>query len=283
MKFRKTAILGVGLMGGSFALAMRKGSLSETIVGYGRNESNLARAREKGIIDAFETDPARACQGADLVVLCTPVGRFASLAEEVRGSLGNGAIVIDLGSVKGGLVRRLEDIMPEGVHYVGCHPIAGSERSGADAADGSLYQRALCVITRTGRTDPEALGRVQELWRALGAETRTMDPDEHDKVYALVSHMPHLIAYALVNTVADLDGSFLDFAGQGFKDTTRIASSAPGMWRDICLMNRDNLLDLAGRFSDNLDRLCALLRAGDSEGIEAAFERARKLREKLEN
>jgi prephenate dehydrogenase len=177
----------------------------------------------------------------------------------------------------------MEGLMPSGARFVGCHPIAGSERSGIGAASEDLFKGATCIITRTGRTDEDAFKEVSALWEGLGSEITVMSPEEHDRVYALVSHMPHLLAYALMNTVAEIDGSYVEFAGQGFKDTTRIASSSPDIWRDICMMNRDNLLELIERFKDNMDRLSLHLRAGDAEALEEAFRRARALRETIEN
>jgi prephenate dehydrogenase len=283
MTFEKATILGVGLIGASMALAMKKNSLCARVTGYGRTEGNLLRARELRIIDSYELDPAKACEGADLVVFSTPPARFASLAGEVRESLKEGAIVIDVGSVKGKLVHEMEGLMPPGARFVGCHPIAGSERSGIDAASGDLFKGAKCIITRTGGTDGDAFQEVSALWEGLGSDVTVMSPEEHDRVYALVSHVPHLLAYALMNTVAEIDGSYVEFAGQGFKDTTRIASSSPDIWRDICLMNRDNLLELIERFKDNMDRLSLHLRAGDAEALEEAFRRARALRETIEN
>jgi prephenate dehydrogenase len=283
IRYDKLAILGVGLMGASLALAMRKHSLCGSVSGYGRTEGNLAKAKDRGIVDSYHLDPAEACSDADLVVFCTPVGRFESLAAEIRGSLKKGATVIDVGSIKGGLVRRMEALMPEGVRFVGCHPIAGSERSGIEVSDGDLFKGATCVITNTDRTDLEALGGIREMWETLGSKVKMMGPEEHDRVYALVSHIPHLVAYALVNTVGDVDGSYLGYAGQGFKDTTRIASSSPDLWRDICMHNRDNMLDFIGRFRDNLDKLGNCLKSGDSEGLEEAFNRARALRALLDD
>lgn len=282
-RYGKLAVLGVGLMGGSLALAMRKYALCGSVSGYGRTEGNLVRARERGIVDSYHMDPAEACRDADLVAFCTPVGRFESLASEIRGSLKKGATVIDVGSIKGGLVRRMEDLMPEGVRFVGCHPIAGSERSGIDDSDGDLFKGATCIITNTDRTDPDALKEVRAVWETLGSKVKMMGPEEHDRVYALVSHIPHLVAYALVNTVGDVDGSYLSYAGQGFKDTTRIASSSPDVWRDICMHNRDNMLDFIWRFRDNLDKLGNCLKKGDSEGLEEAFHRARALRALLDD
>jgi prephenate dehydrogenase len=283
MMFEKAAVLGVGLIGASLALAMKGKSLVGHVVGHGRSEANLKLARERGIIDSYELDAARACRGADLVVYATPVGAFKQMARSIKGSLKEGAIAIDVGSVKGSLVRDIEGLSPEGAHFVACHPIAGSESSGIDAASGKLFEGRLCIICRTERTDHGAFDRVSGLWRAVGSRIEVMDPFTHDKVFGLVSHLPHVIAYALMNTVADVDPGSLGYAGNGFKDTTRIAASSPAIWRDICALNRGNLLKYLDAFKTNIDDLLTLLRDGDLDGLEAAFERARGLRRGVED
>ncbi len=273
--------MGVGLIGASFALAARKQGLAGHIAGFGRSEDNLRKAKERGIIDSYDLDPAAACRDSDLVMLSTPVGYFTELARKCAGSLKDGAIVTDAGSVKGRLVSELEALMPAGVRYVGGHPIAGSERSGSEAADAELFRDAKCILTPTSCSDKRAVEMVAGIWRRLGAQVITMDPDAHDRIYAAVSHLPHLLAYAMINAVADTDPAYLAYGGQGLKDTTRIAASSPEMWRDICLLNRDNLLDLMLVFQKQLDSLGRHLRAGDSASLEREFERARALRETL--
>ncbi len=283
MGFEKITILGVGLIGASFALAMKKHALCTHVTGYGRTESNLIKAKERAIIDSYEMNAKKACEGSDLVVFATPVGKFTSLAAEIKESLKNGAIVIDVGSVKGDLLYEMEALMPDGVRFVGCHPIAGSERSGVDASTGELFNGALCVITRTEKSDDNAVEKIAEIWRTFGSIVEIMTPEEHDRIYGLVSHVPHLVAYALVNTVADIDASYLRFAGQGFKDTTRIASSSPDIWCDISLLNRENLLKFIELFKVNIDKLSLCLKTSDSECLREAFSKARALRESIEN
>jgi prephenate dehydrogenase len=277
--FNRITILGVGLIGASFALAVKKHGLCKEAVGYGRKEENLRRAKEKKIIDSFELDPAEACNGSDLIVFATPVGIFSDIAKKIHDSLKKNAIVTDVGSVKGKLVHDMETMMPEGVFFVGGHPIAGSDRSGIDAAAAEIFHGAKCIITPTGHTDQNTLQKVIALWEKFGSVIKIIDPDEHDRIYAAVSHLPHLIAYEIVNTVADIDSSYLNLSGQGFKDTTRIASSHPELWRDICLLNKDNLLAYVEIFKKNLDRVSQYLRAQDSESLEKDFRKARTLRE----
>jgi len=279
MHFDKVTILGVGLIGASFALALRKHNLCSEITGYGRSEQNLRKAKEKGIIDSFELDPAKACNGADIVVFATPVGTFTSISEKIRSTLKKNAVVTDVGSVKGKLVRDMEKLVPPGVFFIGGHPIAGSDRSGIDTAAAEIFDGAKCIITPTENTDKNALEKVTALWKNFGSIIRLLDPDEHDRIYAAVSHLPHLIAYEIMNTVSDMNESYLAFSGQGFMDTTRIASSRPELWRDICILNKDNLLESIEIFKNNLDRVSQYLRAYDSESLERDFKRARTLRE----
>ena len=279
--FNKVTILGVGLLGASFSLALKKNSLCKTITGCGRNRENLQRAKERNIIDSFETDPVAACRDADLVILSTPVGSFLGLAQTIAPALKRGAVLTDVGSVKGTLVRDLERIMPKGVHYIGVHPIAGSDRSGIDSANVELFRDAKCIITPTESSDPSALEKIQALWKAVGTQIVMLNPEEHDRIYAAVSHLPHLLAYALVNTVADMDGSYLAFSGKGFMDATRIASSSEEVWNDICMLNRENLIDALAVFQKTLERLDQYLKAGNSDSLKNEFRKARAMRENI--
>jgi len=277
--FNRVTIIGVGLIGASFAIALRKYKLCDQITGYGRSPENLQKAKEKAMIDSFELDPAKACDSSDLVLFATPVGSFIDIAKRIRSSLNRGVLVTDVGSVKGKLVSDLEALMPEGVCFVGGHPIAGSDRSGIATAEADIFNGAKCIITPTDKTDKNALEKVIALWNALGSTVKLINPDEHDRIYASVSHLPHLIAYLIVNTVADIDSSYLKFSGQGFIDTTRIASSSPELWRDICILNKENLLESIEIFKNNLDRASQYLRAYDSESLERDFKKAQALRE----
>lgn len=281
MLFRKTAILGVGLLGASLALAMRKKGLTEEISGFGRSLNNLKEAKARGIIDScFPNDPAGCVAGADLVVFATPVGVFGEIAQAVKGSLEKGSIQMDVGGVKGRLVYELQDALPR---FVGCHPIAGGERPGIESASERLFEGSKCIITKTDKTDAGAADALEGLWRAVGCEIEFMDPYEHDEIYALVSHLPHIIAYCLVNTVKDSNGDLIMFAGKGFKDSTRIAMSSPELWRDICQMNRDNLLRFINLFRKNLERVEDLIDGRDPDALEREFDSARALRSRIKN
>lgn len=279
--FDKVTIIGVGLIGASLSLAMKKNKLCGTVCGFGRNRENLIRAKERGIIDSFESDPVSACKDSDLIMLSSPVGSFQDIVKKASVSFKKGAVVTDAGSVKGKLVYEIEKIMPEGVHYIGGHPIAGSDRSGIDVSSEALFRDAKYIITPTKNSDAGSLQAVTDLWESLGSEVITMTPEDHDKVYAAVSHLPHLIAYNIMNTVAEIDTSYLEFCGQGFKDSTRIASSSSELWRDICMMNRENLIEMITVFQKNLETLGQYLRASDADSIEKEFSKARTLRESI--
>ncbi|HET6514288.1 MAG TPA: prephenate dehydrogenase/arogenate dehydrogenase family protein [Thermodesulfovibrionales bacterium] len=282
MFFNKVAILGVGLIGASLALALRNKGLCRSVHGYGRTEENLRRARERGIIDDYSMDADKACDHADLIVLATPVGSFHTIIGEVRGSLKKGAVITDVGSVKGSMVHELESLVREGTYYIGSHPIAGSDKSGIDDARPDLFRQALCVVTPTETTDSLARDRIISLWERLEGRVEVMDPYRHDEIFGAVSHLPHIVAYALVNTVDTFDPGCIGYAGQGFKDTTRIAMSSPEMWRDIVIFNRDNLIRLTGMLRENLDRIATMLENKDAAGIERTFSEARELRKGIE-
>lgn len=279
--FDKIAILGVGLIGGSFALAARQRGLCKSIVGFGRREESLRRAQELEIIDEYSLDAARACIDADLIVFAVPVGLFKELALKVTASLKKGAIVTDVGSVKGMLIFEMESLMPQGVHYVGSHPITGSENSGIEDARANLFVGAHCILTPTESTDRKALLSITGLWRIIGCKTGEMTPFRHDEIYAAVSHFPHLVAYALVNSIDSVDPEFIQYAGQGFKDTTRIAMSSPEMWRDISIHNKENLLKLSKLFRERLELFDRLLASGDPSGLEKEFRNAKEARSRL--
>lgn len=281
MAFPKTAVLGVGLLGASFSLAAKKKGICNHVIGFGRSRENLERAKSMGIINVVAPDPASACSDADLVVLAAPTGSFIELVKQASPAFKKGTIVTDVGSVKGDLVAELEKLMPPGVHFIGSHPIAGSDRSGIDSAHADLFRDALCVVTPTKQSDPSALKSVMALWSDLGAKVMSMDPSEHDRIYAAVSHLPHLIAYAMVNTVSDIDQSYLSYCGQGFKDMTRIAASSPDNWTDISLLNRENLIEMIALFRENLNRMEAHLKTAAVDELRQEFIRASTLRKNI--
>jgi prephenate dehydrogenase len=277
--FERVTILGVGLIGASFALAMKKYAFCNHLIGHGRRIENLKKAKEIGIIDSFELDLAKACADSDFILFATPVGTFMDIAKKICLVLKNGVLLTDVGSVKGRLVHDMEALMPKGASFIGAHPIAGSSRSGIDTAAAEIFMGAKCIITPTEKTSKSTLEKLIHIWKTFGCNVELVNPDEHDRIYAMVSHLPHLVAYAIVNAVSDVDGSYLKFSGQGFLDTTRIASSSPELWRDICILNKDNLLRSVEIFKNNLERLSQYLRVSDFESLEREFEKARTLRE----
>ena len=285
--FQQMTIVGVGLIGGSLGMICKQQGLVKTIVGAGRRVKNLKRAVELKAIDRYATDLAEAAAGSDLLVLATPVDTFEAALRACAPRLAPGAIVTDVGSVKGPLVERMEALVPDGIRVVGTHPIAGNEKTGVEAASLDLFRDALCILTPTSQTDPEALAKVRRLWEACGTRTREMEPLLHDRVLAAVSHLPHVLAFALVNATAtfqERNMPYLDlqaFAGGGYKDTTRIAASSPEMWRDICLWNRDNLLHQIELYEARLNHIKAILKASDAEGLVHEFRVAKQRREKI--
>ncbi len=286
LHFRKVAIIGVGLIGGSLALAMREQGLVTEVVGVGRGVENLEKAIELGIIDSYSTDVCEGVKDADLVFLAVPVLSIASVIKTAAGSLKQGAIVTDGGSVKETVLRDAKKVLPGGVHFIAGHPIAGTEFSGAAAAFATLYQGKKCILTPDSDTDAEALSAVRGIWESVGSIVTEMAPKTHDAILGAVSHLPHVIAYALVNTVDGTDAgdrTAIDYSGGGFKDFTRIASSSPDMWKDICLMNKTAIVDVIEGFQRELETLKDHIKEGNAEGLIKDFGRAKKVRDTIKN
>ncbi|OGW51311.1 MAG: hypothetical protein A2Z50_03985 [Nitrospirae bacterium RBG_19FT_COMBO_42_15] len=282
--FNRMVIVGVGLIGGSLAMAGRKNGLVKEIIGVGRGAANLKEAVKLNVIDSFAFDISEAVKDADLIVLATPVGGFEGLVKQMRHKLNKGAIITDAGSVKGRMVSRIERLLPRGTYFVAGHPIAGKEKSGVKAATHRLFEGTKCILTPTKKTDASALKKVKALWKAVGAEVVLMDPMLHDKVLGAVSHLPHAAAYSIVNTVAEIkkDGNnFIAFSGGGFKDFTRIAASSPEMWRDIFLSNRENLVSIISRYQKNLEKLKKYIKDKDSKKLIKELEKAKAIRDRL--
>lgn len=277
----KLVIIGVGLIGGSFALAMKRAGLVGQVVGVGRSLDNLNRAIELGVIDAASQDPAQAVAGADLVMVATPVGQMGRVFDAIAPVLPAQTIVTDAGSTKGDVAQLMRAHLPEHLAYcVPAHPIAGSDRSGAAAAQYGLFEQRRVVLTPLEATLPEAAEAVGQWWQASGARVFSMRADEHDAVFASVSHLPHLLAFAYVEMVANKTDAArcFDFAATGFKDFTRIAGSHPEMWRDISLANRDALLADLRAYQAGLAQLTQWVEAGDGAALEQMFQHAREAR-----
>jgi prephenate dehydrogenase len=279
--FDRVAIIGVGLIGGSLGLACRARRLANEIRGADPDTEHRKAAMTLGCADEVVADAGPVVEGADLVVLATPVGAIARTLEQILPYLAPGAVVTDVGSVKAPVAAAMDRLLPAGQGVPG-HPIAGRERSGPTAASAELFVGARCVLTPTRATGSAALGRVRDLWKGLGAEVVEMSPERHDQVFAAVSHLPHIVAYALMGAILDLadDGEKVQqFAAGGLRDFTRVAMSHPVMWRDICLANRSQILEMIGRFQIALDQLVALISAEDGDGLCRQFARARVARE----
>jgi prephenate dehydrogenase len=279
--FNKVTIIGVGLIGGSLARVMKAQKICGEIHGAGRGRETLEEAIRLGVIDHMGRGPAHAVEHADLVVLATPVGTFASLVREIAPHLKNGAILTDVGSVKGGLVRIIEGLLPPGARFVPGHPIAGREKHGVGAASEDLFRGAKCIITPTEKTDVNALEAVTALWTAAGMNVVIMDPEQHDHIFAAVSHLPHAAAYAMVSTVAEFSSgadNYTTFSGAGFRDFTRIAASSPEMWRDICLLNGKNIVEMIEQYQFALNRIKKAVKHNDGRKLEELFRSASDVR-----
>ncbi|UCE62676.1 MAG: prephenate dehydrogenase/arogenate dehydrogenase family protein [Nitrospirota bacterium] len=287
VQFRQVVIVGVGLIGGSLGLVLKQKGLAGSVVGVGRRIENLEKAVELHAIDRYETDVRNAIHDADLVVLATPVQTYASHLRDWGQTLQSGAIVSDVGSVKGGLVEEAEKLLPAAVHFVGAHPIAGREKSGVAYASPNLFDGARCLVTPTKQTDPQALEAICQLWEAAGSIVLSMDPFVHDWVLGSVSHLPHVAAFGLMHALDDLQAQMeapvdlLDFSGGGLRDTTRIAASSPEMWRDISLANRQNLVRMIETYIQHLEKFKDLLEKEDEVGLVEVMTKAKELRERL--
>jgi len=283
MDFKHIAIIGIGLIGSSLALSLKKAGFSGKISGIGRRQENLVRARELGIIDSFTTSHAEGVKNADLIVLASSVQHFKQIVTDIKDELKQGAIVTDVGSVKAEIVNQLEPLMPDGVSFVAGHPIAGKECSGINAASPDLFRNAKCIITPSANTDKTALKKIRDFWEFIGTGTIVMSPEEHDSIFAAVSHLPHIAAYALINAINDVNEDMLQLSGKGLKDMTRTALSPPSLWRDICSHNRKDIILSLKSFSSVISRIMQLIEESDWDGLEEEFKRASEARQLIES
>lgn len=279
----RLAIVGVGLIGGSFALALKEAGAVGSVIGTGRSEENLREALAIGALDDATTDLVEAVGGADVVLLAVPVRSMAAIAKKIAYTLKNGCIVTDAGSTKEVVAGELFAHLPPHVKVVPAHPIAGSERTGAAAARSDLFIGRRTIITKNGIADDDAIDIVKRLWEAAGAKVEFMDAHTHDLVLGAVSHLPHMVAYALVDAVTRWDGEtpMLRFSAGGLRDFTRVAGSSPEMWADICVDNKDAVLEAMGRYSASLDALRGLIEKGDAEALRKFFADAREVRKRI--
>ena len=283
--FERVALIGVGLIGSSLARVLRRNGLARHIAGCVRSEASRAICLELGLADSMHDGPGAAAEGADLVVLCTPLGTYEDLARKMAPHLKPGAILTDVGSVKQAVIRDLGPHVPEGVHLVPGHPIAGTEHSGPEAGFAELFEGRWCILTPPPGTNQGAVDKLAELWRRCGSTVDIMDAQHHDAVLAITSHLPHLIAYTIVGTASDIEQGTLaevaKFSAGGFRDFTRIAGSNPIMWRDIFLNNRDAVLEMLQRFTEDLTALQRAIRWGEGETLETLFRRTREVRQSV--
>jgi len=283
--FEKIALIGVGLIGSSIAHASRRANLARHIAGYAPRAETRARAEKMGFADSLHADLGPAVADADLVILATPVGTYAALAESIAPHLKSGAILTDVGSVKGVVVKEVSPHVPKGVHFIPGHPIAGTEQSGPEAGFAELFDGRWCILTPLPETDAGALAKLKEFWQRCGSAVEIMEPKHHDLVLAITSHVPHLIAYNIVGTAADLESvtqsEVIKYSASGFRDFTRIAASDPTMWRDVFLNNREAVLEILGRFNEDLAALQRAVRWGDGEALFNLFTRTRAIRRSI--
>jgi cyclohexadieny/prephenate dehydrogenase len=283
--FERVALIGIGLIGSSLSHVIRHQNIAREITASARSESTRAKARELNLADSVTETAAEAVRGADLVILCSPVGTYGALAQEIATALKPGAILTDVGSVKAAVVRDVGPHVPQGVHFIPGHPIAGTEQSGPESGFAELFTNRWCILTPLPGADADAVERLVQFWRACGSNVETMTPEHHDLVLAITSHLPHLIAYNIVSTAADLEevtsSEVIKYSAGGFRDFTRIAASDPTMWRDVFLNNKDAVLEMLGRFSEDLSALQRAIRWGDGEMLFNLFSRSRQIRRSI--
>ena len=284
MSFNRVAIIGLGLLGGSIGLAVREMLPHVRTHGYDADPAVRQRAAERGLVNQVDDTPGAAVDGADLVIFCVPVGAMEAAAREIAGYLSPDAIVSDVGSSKRSVSRALEQALPRAT-IIPAHPVAGTERSGPDAGFAQLFSHRWCILTPADDAPPEAVARLSTFWESLGATIEIMDADHHDLVLAVTSHIPHLIAYTIVGTASDLEGvtrsEVIKYSAGGFRDFTRIAASDPTMWRDVFLHNREAVLEMLGRFTEDLTALQRAIRNGDGQTLFELFDRTRTIRRSI--
>jgi cyclohexadieny/prephenate dehydrogenase len=283
--FERVALIGIGHIGSSLARVLRRDKLAREIVACDRRAETLDKVRSLGLAEVVTDDPAEAARGADLVVIATPLSAYAEIGRSIAPVLMSGAILTDVGSVKGAVVRDLQPLLPEGVHLVPGHPVAGTEHSGPESGFAEVFQNRWCILTPLAGGDAGALDKVTRLWQSAGMNLVIMDAEHHDTVLAITSHLPHLIAYTIVGTATDLEDTLksevIKFSASGFRDFTRIAASDPVMWRDIFLNNREAVLAVLQRFNEDLTALQRAIRWGEGDKLQDLFTRTRAIRRSI--
>lgn len=283
MLFKKITIVGLGLIGGSLASALKKSDLAEKVSGVDTDRDSLDYAVNKGIIDEGSSDIAVSSGDAEIIVISTHVGIIKEAAESAASAAPRGAVITDTGSVKGTIVSGIEAILPQGVSFVGGHPIAGTENSGVRYSDPGLFKGRRCILTPTESTDTEALSKVSSMWEAVGGRVFEMGAQTHDRLFGTVSHLPHVVAYSLINSVLSADNreTLFEFAGGGLRDYTRVAQSSAEMWTDIFRANRQNVLEAISRFEESLEKIKAAIENNDEGSLRKELMKARDLKKKF--
>ncbi len=283
--FQRVALVGIGLIGSSIARVARRKGLAGHLAISTRSANTLKRAEELGLGDSYHHDPKDAVRGADLIIFSVPVGASGAVAEAIAPALEKGAILTDAGSTKASVIAQMKPHVPEGVHFIPGHPIAGTEHSGPDAGFAELFENRWCILTPLPGADATAVAKLAEFWSRCGSNIDTMEPEHHDKVLAIVSHLPHIIAYNIVGTADDLEtvtkSEVIKYSASGFRDFTRLAASDPTMWRDVCLHNRDAILEMLARFSEDLASLQRAIRWGEGDKLFDLFTRTRAVRRSI--
>lgn len=283
--YNKITIIGLGLIGSSLARGIRETSLCNNLVGYDTNPDYHAAIKKLNLVDELATDAASAVSNADLIILATPVGAYSAIGSTIGSHLKKGATLSDVGSIKSAVFDMLEKHVPDGVHFIPAHPVAGTEQSGPNAGFSSLFHERWAILTPAKNADPVAIDKLTKFWEALGSDVEIMDAGHHDKVLAITSHVPHLIAYNIVGTARDLEevtkSEVIKFSAGGFRDFTRIAASNPTMWRDVFLNNKEAVLEMLGRFTEDLTALQRAIRWDDGDALYDMFEKTRRIRKQI--
>lgn len=284
-QFERVALIGIGLIGSSLAHVMRREKIATHISGYAKSAETRATAAKLGLVDSMHETAAAAVKDADLVIMCVPVGACGEITKDISAALKPGVILTDVGSVKAAIVKDVLPHLPIGVHFIPGHPIAGTEQSGPASGFAELFEKRWCILTPLPDSEPSAVAKLEKFWRSCGSDVELMTPEHHDMVLAITSHLPHLIAYNIVGTAADLedvtDSEVIKYSASGFRDFTRIAASDPTMWRDVFMNNREAVLEMLGRFSEDLSVLQRAIRFGDGDALFSLFTRARGVRRKI--
>jgi cyclohexadieny/prephenate dehydrogenase len=285
IQFEKIALIGIGLIGSSIARAVKERGLAHAVSITSRSPLTLARAEELELGTFYTESPTECVNDADLVIVSVPVGASGAVAQEISGAMKPGAILTDVGSTKASVIRQMQPYVQDDVHFIPGHPIAGTEHSGPDAGFADLFDGRWCILTPPPGTNAEAIEKLRMFWQALGSRVDEMDPEHHDKVLAIVSHLPHIIAYNIVGTAEDLEtvteSEVIKYSASGFRDFTRLAASDPVMWRDVCLHNKDALLEMLARFSEDLAFLQRAIRWGEGDKLFDLFTRTRAVRRSI--